>query len=357
MNTPRFVLHAAVLGALVSAGEARAGEPAPIVPLSAEVPAVLPASATEPVLATAFDACPTPQRHFNFGVGTIFMQARFDNNMAYGVHRTSNGGGGPAGTGFTQRVEIDRGVVAVPEIWLGYMNDEGIGARVRYWYFHEGTSQTANDPNSTQLYSAAPLGLGLTNGTDTMVATSTLNVQVLDLEGQYALRPAKWNFLFSGGLRLGRIDQSYDAFVPQSGNNAILSSNTFNGLGPTVAIEARHPLCCPCLSVYGSVRGSMIYGDSEQNAAVPDQNVFATDRRLASIGIGELELGLELNKNVGRSRLVGQVAVVAQNWSGAGSASRSSVNVLPGGGFVGASYVGDSDINFLGVAVRLGVNY
>ena len=79
--------------------------------------------------------------------------------------------------------------------------------------------------------------------------------------------------------------------------------------------------------------------------------------------IGELEGGVEYGQTVGRSWLFGQVALVGQEWFGAGSASRSSTDIIPGGkasvssNFSTTSHVGDSDLAFFGLLLRAGVNY
>lgn len=334
---------------------------APFVPLPGDFTAGSPGQSVSGFC----DRCPS-YHGFMVGGGTYVMQARFDNNMAFGVQGTANRSAPPIppgspGVRLAQRIDIDHQMVAAPEMWLGYMSECGLGGRVRYWYFREGTDQIINGSsggiNSTMLFSAAPLGLGLVNGLQIMEATSKLQLQVWDAEAQYRLRAAGWNMLFSGGARFAQVDQSYNAFVPQKGNNALLSNNSFNGVGPTFAVELRHPLGASHVNLYGSVRGSLVFGTGHQTAGIPDQNVFAQDQRDIGIGIGEMELGLEYDHHIGRSRVFGQVAVVGQNWNGAGSASRSSVNVLPGGSFVGAAYTGDSDINFLGLALRLGVSF
>ncbi len=310
--------------------------------------------------------CPAPQGGIIAGAGLYIMQARFDNNLAFGVQGTSNRSNGAIppgspGTRVAERIDIDHNTVAAPQIWLGYLSEDGWGARIRYWYFREGTNQSINGSSgpvsSTAIYSAAPLGLSLINGTSSMVATSKLQLQVFDIEGLFKVSAANWNILFSGGVRVARIDQAYNAYVPQNGNNALISSNVFSGAGPTLAVELRHPIFKSAFNVYGSARYSLVFGDGQQQASIPDQNVFAQDQRHIGIGIAEMELGLEYRQTVGRSQLFGQVAAVGQNWNGTGSASRSSVNVLPGGAFAGAAYSGESDINFFGLVVRMGVNY
>lgn len=122
-------------------------------------------------------------------------------------------------------------------------------------------------------------------------------------------------------------------------------------------MEARRTLGDTGLSLYGSARGSILFGSGHQKAAIPDRNVEAQDHRDLGMPVGEAELGLAYGRNVGASHFFGQIALVGQEWFGAGSASRSSTDVIPGGAFSTSSFVGDSDIAFLGLVIRLDVNY
>jgi hypothetical protein len=301
------------------------------------------------------------------GVGLYLIQPYFNNNVAFGLQGTENRSAAtpasPAGIRFDTRQDITHHMEAAPLVWLGYMSDDGLGFRARYWYFRQGTDQTANGTgpgvNGVMVFSSAPLGLSLINasngqGSSSMVVTSKLQLQVLDLDTLYEVSACKWNLLFAGGLRLASIDQTYNAYA---GNEALLSTSDFSGVGPTVAVEARRALGCTGLSLYGSARGSILFGTSNQTAAIPDRNELARDPRDVGIPVAEAELGLEYHRNVGAAHFLGQIGLLGQQWYGAGSASRSSIDVIPGGAFSSSSYVGDSDIAFFGLFVRLGVNY
>lgn len=300
------------------------------------------------------------------GVGLYLIQPYFDNNMAFGLQATTGRSSGaipPGSPGVRTdiRVDISHHVEAAPQVWLGYLGESGLGGRARWWYFRQGSNQSVTAPtgagaNGILIFSAAPLGLSLLNA-QSMEVTSKLELQAADLEALYDIRAANWDLLVAGGVRLASIDQTYSAFVPQSFMSAVLSRNYFQGVGPTLALEARRALGSSALSLYASGRGSVVFGSAHQVATVPDQNERAQDHRDLGMAIGEAELGLEYSRNLGRSQLFGQIAFVGQEWFGAGSASRSSVNVLPGGGFIGAAYTGDSDLAFLGLSIRLGVNY
>jgi len=254
-------------------------------------------------------------------------------------------------------------VDVAPLVWLGYLSDSGLGFRARWWYFRQGTEQSATGTgsgvNGVQVLSAAPLGLSLITATSadapkSLVVTSKLQVQVLDLDSLYQIEAGKWNLLFAGGLRLAGIDQTYNAYTA---GEALLSSSRFYGLGPTLAVEVRRSLGGTGLSLYGSARGSILFGSGQQDAAVPDRNVEARDHHDIGMPVAEAEVGLEYARDVGGCHFFVQTALVGQEWFGAGGASRSSTDVIPGGQFSTSSYVGDSDLAFLGVCIRLGVNY
>jgi hypothetical protein len=253
-------------------------------------------------------------------------------------------------------VDIRQHMEVAPLVWLGYMTDQGWGGRVRYWYFREGSDQTTAPlaaPGSTiAIQSAGPLALALPQSTSLNV-TSELAMQFLDLEGLERFQACSWDLLVCGGLRLMRIDETYNAYNSFS----LRSSRNLEGVGPTLALEARRPFGASGLNLYGSARGSVVFGTANQDASIPEENVSNADHHNRGVAIGELELGLEYDHQVGHARLFGQIAFVGQDWFGAGNASRSTMHIVPGGNFVGGGYSVDSDIDLLGVCFRIGVNY
>jgi hypothetical protein len=318
---------------------------------------------------------------FNAGVGLYLLQPYFQSNPAYHV-LTENQTVQPALI-TVDRVDVSSHVEVAPLFWLAYLTEGGWGGRARYWYFREGTSQTVSFPpfqggTLVTLTSAAPLGLQAFGNTITGSqgeATSfnvltKLQVQLFDLEGIEAFQGFGWNFLVSGGVRLARIDQTYNVYDAQSSSinvyHALLSSWRFQGAGPVVALEGRRPLTAGGLALYGSARGALLFGYSDQNASFsgiqlrnndPDPQI-SSQRRYRGLPIGELELGLEYNHNVGPACLFGRIGLVAQDWVGAGGASHSaagtpgfSPNPVQGGAPV------DTDLAFFGLALRLGVSY
>jgi hypothetical protein len=383
MNLSRYVtLSLTVFGLCV--GTAASAEP--VAPIKAPAASAAPKDVPAPVLPALppdggacdscwqqmCDCCDRYSGGLIGGVGVYVLQPYFENNVAFGlmgtVSRTQPANGAaanPPGMRIDNRQDISLHMEAAPLLWLGYISDEGLGMRARWWYFREGIQQSATGTtpgtNGVQVFASAPLGLSLINtinnmpvGAQSMVVTSKLQLQVFDFDALYEIAAYKWDVLLAGGLRLGSIDQTYNAYA---NGEALLSSNVFSGIGPTLAVEVRRTLGCTGLSLYSSARGAILFGSGHQIATVPDRNVQAQDHRDLGMPVAEAELGLEYRRDVGASHLFGQVTLVGQQWYGAGSASRSSIDVIPGGAFSTSSYVGDSDISFLGLCVRLGLNY
>lgn len=359
-----FLLGVATFGWLICL--AVAAEPAPEI----AAPAVADAGC---------ECCPPGRGGLIGGVGVYIMQPYFESNLAYNVIVQNTNPQAQV----VSRVDVHPHMEVAPLMWLGYMNECGLGGRARYWYFRQGTSETLSLPPNAggplfTFSSATPLGLQTFGDTvsdmfgpeaTSFNITTKLEVQVADLEAMQDIQAGRFDFLLSGGLRLVRIDQSYNAFDAQSTSplelRSLLSSYRFQGAGPVCAVEARRPLGGQSLALFGSARGAMVFGAAQQDGAFGgpllrnnDPNPqLATQHFNRVLPIGEMELGLEYDRSVGRSQLFGQLALVGQNWFGAGNASRSASTTSPGGVPVFGGAPVDSDFAFFGLAVRIGVNY
>jgi hypothetical protein len=332
---------------------------APIVPASlTDAPPQL-GCTTDPFCPGCCGCCP-PSGLIG-GAGLYLLEPYISNNQAYGIENTVGRSAGdipPGSPGIRadQIVDLRQHMDITPLLWLGYLTEEGWGGRVRYWYLREGTTQmtapAAADNTTTIVESAAPLGIDLPTG-QSLNVTSELEMQFLDVEGLEHLQAGSWDLLASGGLRLMRVDQTYNAY---NDAGALLSNRSFEGIGPTVALEARRPFGGSGLALYGSARGSVVIGGADQQ--VTEGGATSQAHQDRGVPIAELEVGLEYDHWVGHARLFGQIGVVAQDWFGVGNASRSAIHMLPGGDFSATGgYTVDSDIALLGVCFRIGVNY
>src|SRR5262245_48842955 len=289
----QFLLGLAVLGLRV--GIAAAEPAAATVPAPPELAVVAPPAlgAANPCCEGGCDREAVDRRGFLGGVGLYLIKPYFENNPAFIV----NDGRPIPGTNPPQRrvatsehVDIDHDLEVAPLLWLGYIGENGLGGRARYWYFRAGTSQSLPSPN--RIVTAHPAGLSLiADQARELSVTSKLEVQALDLEGLQDLRVCGWDLLLSAGLRLARTSQAYNAFVVPSdgGVLSLLSGHSFQGVGPVLAGEARRPLRGSGLVLFGNARGSMVFGGAEQSAFIPIERNQGTDHRTRGLLIGELE--------------------------------------------------------------------
>lgn len=322
------------------------------------------------------------------GVGIYLLQPYFENNPAVNVTTLNIAAdGGINAVLSTSRNDLHQQMDVAPELWAGYLNECGFGGRVRWFYFRQGTNQSFNIPaasltddslNATLATSAAPLGIqalsvGLGDDPVSFATTSKLQIQVVDIEGLHNLQTGNWDFLFGAGVRLAHLNQGYNAFGQiDIGDGTILSNNllsshSFHGVGPTVALDLRRYLGDSGVALYSRARGSLLFGSAKQQASITtspidigDGDILlvsaqANDHRNRTMVAAELEVGAEVGRNVGFGRAFGQVALVGQNWFSAGSASRSAPTSLGGINIGGAT--ADSDIGLFGVVFRIGLNY
>lgn len=135
----------------------------------------------------------------------------------------------------------------------------------------------------------------------------------------------------------------------------LLSGHNFWGWGPVIMIEDTIPLGQSGFSLVGMARGSAVYGPAKQQASktllvrgtqngneILNENAFVQrkNRHQTVLEIIDAELGVAYSKKWGKGELNGQLSVVAQEWIGGGSASKSATTGagfgLPGSGMTGA---------------------
>jgi hypothetical protein len=326
-----------------------AEEPAEVAPPAGLQP-------VHPVVADCVSEC-GPQGEVIGGAGISLLQPFFSNNPAITFFRQ--------GTGPGRREDIRHQMSAAPLVWLGYRDDSGLGVRGRWWYFREGTDQNYQLPppqgRTLTVLSAAPMGAFIIRDNPRAFAvTSKLQLQVADVEVFQDATLCNWNFLLSGGLGYADITQNYNAYAIGRGgvrSKPLISGSSYVGFGPEFAVEARRPLSDTGLNLYGSARTRLLFGNATQNAFGGDElRGSQENRQHAVVAVEELELGLEYGRTVGQSRFVGQVALVGQEWFGAGNATRSNRVSAP---TTIPIFSGEdtSTFGFLGVSFRVGVTY
>jgi hypothetical protein len=309
------------------------------------------------------------------GFGMYLIQPYFNTNPAYNTRLST-----PTGT--TVHVEQHDFLYnwdIAPEIWLGYVGANGFGARVRYFQY----AQTANfgvtvpdlGGNFLSASTANPLGLTATTQVfkgDHFDFTSRLGILVWDFEFLQTWNPGCWQVTGSAGVRYAHVSQNYGVrskFVSPITNEqpltlAIDSGHSFNGAGPTVALEGRRGFGSSGLALYANARGSLLFGSDYQRAfrtTTFAPNDFGSSATIDAyvhesnvLPVAEAEIGAEFGRNIGPTRALLQIGFVGQAWFGAGNASNSQV--------VNATSLtnspnNNSNLGLAGMVIRAGLSY
>jgi len=343
-----------------------AAEPAPA---QAAAPAAAPAASNYSYATVAphhgyaspyCDDCHKGHKHgggtITGGLGFYYIQPHYETNPAYTFSITAQDG-----TSQVRQNDFDYDYDFAPILWLGWANCDGFGFRARtWWYENDASTQLTND-GTFSIDSAAPLGLQNTSTTagDVLLFSTDIKIRVYDLEATQSYNVGGWNLLLAGGVRYAHLSQSYNHLeAPLNGQvDAISSGSTFKGFGPTVALEVRRDLGNTGLTIYGSARGSVLFGNSSQDSSQVVNNVpdaFASTSRDDVLPITELEIGAEWGYNLGRGRLFAQGALVGQVWHGAGNAAQNEM--IP---VLVDPEVSDnsSNLGLFGIKLAVGINY
>jgi len=311
------------------------------------------------------------------GAGFDIVGPFQENNRAYTLFLSNGKGLG----GTTQSNGFDDPFTVASRFWLGVAGPGGWGFRVRNWNFSEAENQTAAldgaSPAGSFLSSARPLGLGVSSGTallapgnaDVLNAVQHLNVHVLDFELTREIEAGNFFLVLSAGARVARLSRRYDVDISNTANNfsddaevdRLRSGQRFVAGGPTLALQGWYPIGWGGLSIYGTGRGSFLFGDFHQFANVTTVQAndgtitetigpSATACHKAAVPVGELELGIQWSGEWGRFHPFLRTGVEAQTWFDA--LSGATVREFHGGS---ASL--DSNLSFFGVTFQAGLNY
>ncbi|MCA9055846.1 MAG: hypothetical protein KDA75_18555, partial [Planctomycetaceae bacterium] len=149
-----------------------------------------------------------------------------------------------------------------PRVELGYAATEDIGFRASYWHFDHNADRYSQTSTLGTIFGANvvsvifPAAIAAPPGA-TLSVDSALRVQTLDLEAVVPLQVGRTSLTASGGLQYASLEQTYDASV--LGTPIGLNwDRDLHGIGPTLALEARHPLMESGLSFVGGARGALL---------------------------------------------------------------------------------------------------
>lgn len=289
------------------------------------------------------------------GVGFYLLQPFYSNNPAITIFTQS--------TGPSRREDIKQHVGAAPIVWFGYQGESGLGGRVRYWTFRQGTDATYQFENSGSLavLSASALGAALFQASPQEFAiTSKLQLNVADFEVYDDFKLGKYDLQLCGGFSYVDIGHNYNAYAIGAGGNQAVplhSDSGYYGLGPVLALELRRSIGCSGLSVYGNTRSRVVFGENSQVVSGGGELTGTIESTQYSlVAIQELEIGLQYTRQMGRIRWFGQAALVGQEWFGGGNAT-GTTRTSPQTGIGNFGNEETTHFGLLGGSFRFGFGY
>jgi Legionella pneumophila major outer membrane protein precursor len=316
--------------------------------------------------------------------GFVMVHSYFGSNPAAILNqRLGTAAGAPS---ITQLPNFDYTVNFGPRVVLGAETAAGLGVRGGWWLLDESATTgfiASTDPTLQHTVSSIPV-LGVPGFTspgpvaqadkiflDQLVFNNHLQLDVYDLEVFKEFASSSWSLLLAGGARYAYLSQGYAAFRFNSGtsksgtttitltedSSTVGSGHSFDGVGPTGALEVRRRLGNTGLAFYGMARGSVLCGrDRVESVQVTVENAKTTtgstskttasttvvggsDASDGTVPVGDFEMGLSWTRDEGRTRWLVQAGLVNQTWFGVGSATRGG------------------DVGFYGLRLTAGVNY
>lgn len=278
--------------------------------------------------------------------------------------------------GVSSQNDFPRTVDAGPYISLGYLAHNGWGVRADYWYLNGSQNQSLGNNNlGTSIGTPLAAPFQFTSPSKTLAAgigsdgynfNQSLDVNVADLELLKEVQCLDTTFLIGAGARYARVAQFYGATQNNPGGaNGVITvaqdtqnasaSNVFDGFGPTVSLEIIHAIPRSCFSIYGSARGSFLWGNDTFDQSLHTVNNTVTAAGASNIvntttasdvvnhrevSIGEAEIGLQYGGRCGPCYLFVRAGASFQRWWDVGSPTTSNGN-----------------LSFIGGVARVGIAY
>jgi len=280
---------------------------------------------------------------FNISGGVYLLQPGFTSNPAFTVNNLAGK--------VTREVEFRHHLEASPDIWLGYTSERGWGVRGRWFQFdHDANASYAVLPGET-IRGITSFAIGQTPVAGAVFANSNLAVNVFDLQWTRNFGNEQWNHLFGIGVRYVHMSQDYRANLTSPLTQINLTSgHNMNAWGPSLSWDAKRQLGDRGFAIYGKTTFAVAFGQGNESSAAIRNGVRSEKENGYTdvLPIGELELGIEYQRDIGQARLFLQTGFAGQYWWGAGNASNISSS------FTSSA---DSDFGFVGMVFRGGVRY
>jgi hypothetical protein len=233
------------------------------------------------------------------------------------------------------QVTPEYGLNAAWRVWVGQEFANGLGWQVSYWQFGDSSSVTLRDDEG-----------------DTTTITRPYNFFTVNVEATKRVQLNGWDVIPSMGLQVAGVKTRF-AINHQSDDPFTFSlTQDFTGVGLTFALAGDHPLPWNGFKVYGSVRGSLIYGNQEIDINAKDFDsgvvgggISTTNGHInivdQTVCIWQMRAGVQYQRPVPFGVVYGRVGVEGQLWE---------LPPIFGG-------LGDSNIGLIGPTFAAGLLY
>lgn len=273
--------------------------------------------------------CCCPRGGWVGGAGVYVIKPHWTTNPAFAAEVTSGG------VSVDSQTDFPYSYYSSPLLWFGYVGENGLGARTRFWLFDQSSTLTRTNDGSVNYISAAPLNYLNSSSTagDILTFSSGLDVEVVDFELTQTFQAGAFSGQLSAGGRYTSIQQTYHHVeAPLTTLDDIVnSSQTFHGFGPSIGAEVRRSILDSGLALYANGRGSMLFGKSSQNAISINDNAIERVGGYANWSIMptlETELGILWEQDTNRGRFFLDAGVVGIAFFGAGNAANNQILVF-----------------------------
>lgn len=215
---------------------------------------------------------------------------------------------------------------------LGYVGESGLGGRVTYTDFGQQAASQALTATATTAHQAQvvtiniPAVISTLAPGDLLATRGRLDTQTVDFDGTLHMAWNDVEIVVAGGLRYASFDQSFAAEITGVVPQTLNWERSFEGIGPTLAADARVPLIGG-LSLVGGGRGALLFGSKSLTRSVsivgaplpqPTNNIALIDADEITPTLG-LTLGMEWERRLSRSRFFARGAYEAELWAESGA--------------------------------------
>jgi hypothetical protein len=185
-----------------------------------------------------------------------------------------------------------------------------------------------------------------------LAADHGLLLRVLDIEGTEDFVVGHVALRGAAGVRWARMLQEFFARETGGTQESIRMLHDFEGLGPTVFLEAARPTAFRGLGFFANGRASVLFGESEVQGFEDEELDFLIPNHDDLLAVLECQVGAEWNLALARaSALSLRAALEGQIWFDAGSGNAA------GGAAVGRTPPDIGDLGFVGFLVSANLTY